>query len=65
MTNADKIRSMTDEDLCDNFLMRGIFAVHSCGNCKSHTDLCHVESREAYEHCRNAKLDWLKQEVDT
>ena len=53
MTNADRIRSMTDEELAD---MLSIFncpaSDHGCNDCLKHMG-----------NCAYCWLDWLKQEV--
>lgn len=61
MTNAERIRAMTDEELCENVIMRIPF---SCANCTKYSDLCGTGTKESYLHCRDAHLDWLKQEVE-
>lgn len=48
MTNADRIRQMTDEELCD-FMAESI--------CDS-VDICMNDTP-----CRECRLAWLKQEV--
>ncbi|MBR4873654.1 MAG: hypothetical protein IKV00_07445 [Clostridia bacterium] len=55
MTNADKIRGMTDEELAKWLCIH--MDCHACeadklgnGNCR--------------EYCRGILLDWLKQEAD-
>ncbi len=59
MTNADKIRQMTDEELRD--FLREISTCKACsdycwgGECKARND----------EQCDRAWLDWLKQEVES
>ena len=50
MTNGDKIRNMTDEELCD-FLGDYI--------CYLTDDYCRAEDIE----CRDCKMKWLKQEL--
>lgn len=52
MTNGDFIRSMTDEDITENFT-RGI-----CELIK-HCDLERCQNRE---HCFHCVKDWLKEE---
>ena len=55
MTNADKIRQMTDDELCD-FLKRvncfSLWCKHSC------IDTCSLEI-----NCGYCRLQWLKEEV--
>lgn len=53
MTNADKIRSMTDKELA-NWL-----CIHmDCYNCEVPTT-----GIDCKDYCRLILLDWLKQEV--
>ena len=51
-TNADRIRSMNDEELAD-FLRRYFSCEYEC---PARLDYC-------YENCQEKVLDWLKQEV--
>ena len=54
MTNADKIRSMTDEELAD------WMCDHTdCYNCEAD-----LGNGLGWEHCRKALLERLKQEAD-
>jgi hypothetical protein len=53
-TNADAIRSMTDEELVE------IFANNECGYCRIH-DFCFAKGLAI--DCEDAWLDWLKQEA--
>ncbi len=50
-TNADRIRSMTDEELAD---------VIAEGFCSGRIDKC-----DNYKRCTDCTLDWLKEEVKT
>ena len=50
MTNADKIRAMTDEELCE-----WLCGVIGC---------CDCADRENCEDSKNYRLVWLKQEVE-
>lgn len=54
MTNADRIRQMTDEELAK------LFSNSDCGYCKLR-DTCYANGFE--KDCEDAWLDWLKQEV--
>lgn len=57
MTNADRIRAMSDEELA-NFLF-------PLGSCPVVADgLPFNESAECSDDCEKCWLDWLKQEVD-
>ena len=51
MTNGDKIRQMTDEELAD------IFQLSDCENCPYWHNNCGARM------CRIGFLEWLKQEV--
>lgn len=54
-TNADRIRSMTDEELAE-----WIAKISDCGEC----EVCsHVKCMASEESCACAWRDWLKQEV--
>jgi len=55
ITNADRIRSMTDEELAELWWERV-----DCGKCPVHRD-CRMTGQE----CKELALDWLKQEVST
>lgn len=62
MTNAEKIRGMTDEELCELFNPDDI----SCQDCPANTH-CH-EKYFPYNivsvKCRDVIYEWLKQEVE-
>ena len=53
-TNADRIRSMTDEELAQY-----MGDVQTWGGCPNHG------ARNCTENCADCWLDWLKQEVTT
>lgn len=55
MTNADRIRSMTDEELAEYFAK-----ITECGECEAclPNDICMATD----ELCKGALLNWLKQE---
>lgn len=55
LTNADRIRSLTDEELAE-------FVAHNadCYWCKVKKDGCSASGGD----CQSAWLDWLKQEVE-
>ena len=53
MTNADRIRAMTDEELAVSFSEDA-----PCGTCPAKRKMC-----EYGDGCYEAWLDWLKQEV--
>lgn len=67
MTNADRIRAMTDEELA------GIFLRADFCKCCEHEKggvcnfICAYPNIPIYEGCRQAALKWMKQpvEVDT
>ena len=52
--NADRIRSMTDEELAELWWERV-----DCGECPVHRD-CKITGQD----CKKLALDWLKQEVE-
>ena len=54
-TNADRIRAMSDEELCDKFIFGD--AVNPC------PDIGRTETCYKGKDCRECWLDWLKQEV--
>lgn len=54
MTNADRIRGMTDEE------MAKVIRDHKCNNCDWWTGSCEHE-----ENCKDEVLEWLKQEIKT
>ncbi len=53
MTNGDKLRAMSDEELVE------IFANNDCGYCRIH-DFCFAKGSAI--NCEDVWLDWLKQE---
>lgn len=53
-TNADRLRSMTDEELAE------LFANDWCGYCKIY-NFCVANGSEA--GCKGTWLDWLKEEA--
>lgn len=57
VTNADRIRQMTDEELAEE-IMRYV----DCGQCRveRYGNMC----EKSYVECKEAWLDWLKQGVD-
>jgi len=55
MTNADRIRAMTDTELAE------LFANDNCGYCRIH-DFCFAKGCAI--NCEDVWLDWLKQEVE-
>jgi hypothetical protein len=52
-TNADKIRSMSDEELAELWWERV-----DCGECPVHRD-CRMTGQD----CKKLALDWLRQEA--
>lgn len=54
ITNADRIRAMTDEELAE------LFANDNCGYCRIH-DFCFAKGCAI--NCEDVWLDWLKQEA--
>ena len=57
MTNADKIRQMTDEELA-KFIDGLNNNCHVCSSCK-----VTQEPNKTTYHCKECKLRWLQQEV--
>ncbi len=55
VTNADRIRAMSDEKLV------ALFANNDCGYCRIH-DFCFAKGSQI--NCEDAWLDWLKQEAE-
>ena len=55
MTNADKIRAMTDEELSD------FIGTHDCLDCPLNNEDSWCDSRG--KTCHEIVLNWLKQEV--
>ena len=53
MTNADRIRAMSDKELAE--LMRSMMGCDSCGNMFS------FKCDGSYEHCSSVCLKWLQQ----
>ena len=56
MTNADRIRDMSDEELAE--LMRSMMDCDSCGNMFS------FKCDGSYEHCSSVCLKWLQQPAE-
>lgn len=56
LTNADKIRSMSDEELAE------LFANDNCCYCRIH-DFCFDNGCAI--NCEDVWLDWLRQEAET
>ena len=62
MTNADRIRAMTDEELAEYLFDRGNGCEYCYGIC-AFQDECDGEDH-AQEFCIEQIVKWLKQEVD-
>jgi hypothetical protein len=58
-TNADKIRSMSDEELASLFT-QDVFDGEPCFYCPVNSEDCDLST-----DCKKCFLDWLKQEVKT
>ena len=56
VTNADRIRTMTDEELAEQV------CDHTCMLCP--IEGCEGRIEEGRKKCKQHWLDWLKQEVD-
>lgn len=59
MTNADKIRKMSDEEMAK---MLAEFFAEDCAPCPAR-ELCD-ESWALFANCRNLLMYWLKQEAE-
>lgn len=59
MTNADRIRQMTDEELAENICSRCCPEKDAFYNCVKIN-----KKTFSWEDCKRCWLDWLKQEVD-
>lgn len=53
MTNADKIRSMTDKELANRIV------------CHVSCSCCPLEQEDCKKHCYEIWLEWLKQECES
>lgn len=60
-TNADRIRSMTDEELAEEMNVR---LSEDCLMCPVLEADCPVWDATKKVECKDAMLDWLKQEVE-
>lgn len=58
MTNADKIRAMTDEEIAS--MLQDYSSICGFKKCPAYMDSCAVSGST----CTAAWLDWLKQEAD-
>ena len=56
MTNADRIRAMSDKELAE--LMRSMMGCDSCGNMFS------FKCDGSYEHCSSVCLNWLQKPAE-
>lgn len=61
MTNADRIRAMTDEELAE-WIAKHMYCAE-CMYFNDETGTCNYEYRYG-KGCNGAMLDWLKQEVE-
>lgn len=59
MTNADRIRNMTDEELASYIFGVSIGSSH-CVLCEEDCDFC----EHSDEECRNKTLEWLQSEAE-
>ena len=57
--NADRIRSMTDEELADNW-MRDFVVCHRCAYCYE----CECDEYVTYEKCKEGIVEWLRQTAE-
>ena len=61
MTNANKIRAMTDEEMAE-WIAKHMYC-EECMFFVEETGLCNYEARYG-KGCNGAMLNWLKQEAD-
>ena len=59
MTNADRIRAMSDEELADNW-MRDFVVCHRC----AYRYECECDEYVTYEKCREGIVEWLQQPAE-
>lgn len=67
MTNADRIRSMNDEELADAMIMLDVRSGEKIPFCISHRKCTNMlDAGEAIpdEMCRQCLIDWLQKEVE-
>lgn len=65
MTNADKIRSMSVEELADAMIMLNVGSSEKIPFCISHqkcTDMLDAGEAIPDEMCRQCLIDWLQKE---
>lgn len=65
MTNADRIRSMNDEELADAMIMLDVRSgkeIPFCINHKKCTDMLDAGEAIPDEMCRQCLFDWLRKE---
>lgn len=64
LTNADRIRTMSDEELAHLITSGELCAV--CPFCKYYgTDKCYLENEGADKNCGRGIIDWLQEESDS
>ena len=61
MTNGDKIRAMTDDELAEEICVR---LSEDCLMCPVLQADCPVWDETKNVECKDAMLDWLEQEVE-
>lgn len=62
MTNADRIRSMTDEELAKMFLLHDDHVYRHCPS-DTYAEYCQVKPAGECCDCDKCWLNWLRQEV--
>lgn len=62
-TNADRIRSMTDEELAELFLAHDEQLYRHCPSDKRAED-CYADFGKAFDACEKCWLGWLKAPVE-
>ena len=60
MTNADRIRAMTDEELAKLIAGLSEYCLAGIGAC----DCSNIETHPCYEVCEEIARNWLQSEVD-
>ena len=62
-TNADRIRSMSDEEMADLIASGEICAI--CPFCKFYgTESCYIENDGTNKNCSKGIMKWLQSEVE-
>lgn len=63
LTNADRVRSMSDEELAQMITSGELCAI--CPFCKYYgTDSCYLENEDAHKNCDSGIIEWLRSEAE-